>query len=1318
MKNPALKPYRRRERRRNSRSPMAELAFPIAGDDGDRASFNTVYIDTTLGTTLAMDVDSSDTVADLKRKIIEEHLVCFPECGAISIRRLKVKKRGGVYYNLAESMLVKSAFDGSKKSWYISVEASEIEATRDYEEEGNWALVEVNKNGLEDERVGLVIDVPRGVVGDGGLLVTIRNKPRVNQNGCVLQGGDLNDRSNVKEKRKKWKRSKKGDGEVSGKDGNVLVNELGTKGGEERTGDLVLDVPRYVVQDGDLLNEPSNSIDHGDKFMPVGVVVGSESCREEKSDEQAQDVEVHGTKTKIDGSISLVGELNHQFDGHAQEFEVQVVENRMDGSVLQGGDLDDNSNVKEKRKKRKRIENASAEGPEVHGEPAKDESKKDDLVSERSDKPSMETSEHEPVTKKLKTGKEMENEGRTLAPESTEMTFDPSTVSQLPADADGKMRRKMKKKSSKKLEKEINAVDEILQNQGRTGNENVVSELNDMTSEQLPTGDDQQPVNDTVEGSDADAKKKNRKKKSFNKMDKKFDASDEQSLKEAGGDNGNVVSGSDDMNCDPPTVSQLPIGDEQQPVNATVGASYADAKNSSMNFDKEINVGGELSLKEATEPNDMNCDPPTVSQLPIGDDQLLVNATVEGSKAEVKKKRKKKSSKRIEKEVNAVDEQSLKEGGGDNGNVVSEPNDMTGEPPTVSQLPIGDEQLVNATAGASNADGEVSLKEARSDNVNVISDPNDMNCDPPTVSQLPIRDDQQLVNATVEGSEAEAKKKRKKKSSKKIDKEVNAVDEQSMKEAGGDNGNVVSEPNDKQQVANAATVEASDPDTKKKKRKKKSSNKMDKEVNADVGQSLKEAGDDNGNVVEELRNAPTSVQQKANEHMLQPSVVSLNDKDTGPVQESQHDNFPSQDDNDLQKPVPDEMHIVATEVQKEVHSELPEAVPSLGLFALKKQKKSRKHKDLSSCAPVTSDIRFFKDAVIDNSIQKAAEKGSDGKEAVVAESQKASLLVTEDEINEVIKNVVDSVPHATESKAVPEVKERKSKKKAKKKHDSDATPTQAEYENTGENMDTNLVNTRTGNLLSKVDNDAEKISNSGGVDFMAYFSPTEQDKKTSDHSEVTGACITTKGQKKRKVQDTVPPKLPETGKPAFEASPHVGSSGKENKRKEVHKPNVSKAKEAVEHVSESFTSSTSKPKRSNNVKGGRRGSNANTGEVLNGTALPKPLPESSSVFKRNLFGDSDDSLETYVFPTQRGRSRSSTPDPDSDVSSDSDGESDAGFDGETRNVSGGPKGMKTPFPSGISLSTLLKSSSRFKKAKLDAESQPNDFVPMSPSISI
>ncbi|CAN0929310.1 hypothetical protein LINGRAHAP2_LOCUS36992 [Linum grandiflorum] len=1201
MKNPALKPYRRRERRRNSRSPMAELAFPIAGDDGDRASFNTVYIDTTLGTTLAMDVDSSDTVADLKRKIIEEHLVCFPECGAISIRRLKVKKRGGVYYNLAESMLVKSAFDGSKKSWYISVEASEIEATRDYEEEGNWALVEVNKNGLEDERVGLVIDVPRGVVGDGGLLVTIRNKPRVNQNGCVLQGGDLNDRSNVKEKRKKWKRSKKGDGEVSGKDGNVLVNELGTKGGEERTGDLVLDVPRYVVQDGDLLNEPSNSIDHGDKFMPVGVVVGSESCREEKSDEQAQDVEVHGTKTKIDGSISLVGELNHQFDGHAQEFEVQVVENRMDGSVLQGGDLDDNSNVKEKRKKRKRIENASAEGPEVHGEPAKDESKKDDLVSERSDKPSMETSEHEPVTKKLKTGKEMENEGRTLAPESTEMTFDPSTVSQLPADADGKMRRKMKKKSSKKLEKEINAVDEILQNQGRTGNENVVSELNDMTSEQLPTGDDQQPVNDTVEGSDADAKKKNRKKKSFNKMDKKFDASDEQSLKEAGGDNGNVVSGSDDMNCDPPTVSQLPIGDEQQPVNATVGASYADAKNSSMNFDKEINVGGELSLKEATEPNDMNCDPPTVSQLPIGDDQLL-------------------------------------------------------------------------------------------------------------------------VNATVEGSEAEAKKKRKKKSSKKIDKEVNAVDEQSMKEAGGDNGNVVSEPNDKQQVANAATVEASDPDTKKKKRKKKSSNKMDKEVNADVGQSLKEAGDDNGNVVEELRNAPTSVQQKANEHMLQPSVVSLNDKDTGPVQESQHDNFPSQDDNDLQKPVPDEMHIVATEVQKEVHSELPEAVPSLGLFALKKQKKSRKHKDLSSCAPVTSDIRFFKDAVIDNSIQKAAEKGSDGKEAVVAESQKASLLVTEDEINEVIKNVVDSVPHATESKAVPEVKERKSKKKAKKKHDSDATPTQAEYENTGENMDTNLVNTRTGNLLSKVDNDAEKISNSGGVDFMAYFSPTEQDKKTSDHSEVTGACITTKGQKKRKVQDTVPPKLPETGKPAFEASPHVGSSGKENKRKEVHKPNVSKAKEAVEHVSESFTSSTSKPKRSNNVKGGRRGSNANTGEVLNGTALPKPLPESSSVFKRNLFGDSDDSLETYVFPTQRGRSRSSTPDPDSDVSSDSDGESDAvsepGFDGETRNVSGGPKGMKTPFPSGISLSTLLKSSSRFKKAKLDAESQPNDFVPMSPSISI
>ncbi|CAN1225069.1 hypothetical protein LINGRAPRIM_LOCUS944 [Linum grandiflorum] len=630
---------------------MAELAI-TTGHGGEGASFNTVFIDTTLDTHLAVVVSSSDTVADLKKKIIEEHLVCFPECGAIRIAGLKGK---------------------------------EIEGIQNYEEEGNLAVVNVNeKNVFEDGG---------GVVGDGDLLVATRNEPSS---------------------------SFKQNGSCGAADGLEVAEtaEAQLRGG-----------------------------DQGD----IGHAVGSESRREEKSDGQAQDVEV------------------------------QVMENRMDSSVLQGGDLNDNSNiVKEKRTKRKRS-------------CKKVESKKDDLVSESSDKPSMKTFEHKPVGKKLKTGKE----GRSIVSESTEMNFESAIVSQLPVDVDGKIKRK--KKSSEKLVEEISAVvDDISQKQVRSNTGNMVSELNDMTSEpptvsQLPIGDDQQLVNPTVEA------KKKRKKKSSNKMDKEVNVVDEQSLKEAGGNNANVRSGPNDMTCEPPTMSQLPIGDEQQLINAVVESSDAGAKKFSNKIAKEVNAVNEQSLKDGrsdnvnvvSEPNDMNCDPPTVSQLPVGDVQQLVNATVKGSEAKVKKKRKTKSSKKIDREVNAVDEQSMNEAGGDDGNVVSEPNDMTDEPPTVSQLPRGGKQ--------------------------------------------------QVVNA----SDADTRKKRKRKSSSKMDKEANADVEQSLKEAG-----------------------------------------------TDVEQSLKEAGTDDGNVP--CHAPPAIVQQEADEHMLQPSAMSLKDKETSPVREAHHNNLHSQ----------------------------------------------------------------------------------------------------------------------------------------------------------------------------------------------------------------------------------------------------------------------------------------------------------------------------------------------------------------------------------------------------------------------------------------
>ncbi|KAJ6898326.1 COP1-interacting protein 4.1 [Populus alba x Populus x berolinensis] len=110
------------------------------------ADFYTVFIDTTLDTHLAFIVSASDTVSDLKKKILQEHKLCFPTNGDIKIHALKVKRRG-IFYHLSESMFVKSAFDGTGKNWFVSVDASTIEENID----NLAALVGTTNNGSTDE---------------------------------------------------------------------------------------------------------------------------------------------------------------------------------------------------------------------------------------------------------------------------------------------------------------------------------------------------------------------------------------------------------------------------------------------------------------------------------------------------------------------------------------------------------------------------------------------------------------------------------------------------------------------------------------------------------------------------------------------------------------------------------------------------------------------------------------------------------------------------------------------------------------------------------------------------------------------------------------------------------------------------------------------------------------------------------------------------------------------------------------------------------------------------------------------------------------
>ncbi|KAM7484141.1 hypothetical protein LguiA_000150 [Lonicera macranthoides] len=96
-----------------------------ATSDVTTASYSTVFIDTSLDTHLAMIVSDSDSVSDLKRKVMFEHLQCFPKIGEIKLHAHKVKREGH-FYHLSDSMLVNCAFEAGKRNWFVSVDASSL----------------------------------------------------------------------------------------------------------------------------------------------------------------------------------------------------------------------------------------------------------------------------------------------------------------------------------------------------------------------------------------------------------------------------------------------------------------------------------------------------------------------------------------------------------------------------------------------------------------------------------------------------------------------------------------------------------------------------------------------------------------------------------------------------------------------------------------------------------------------------------------------------------------------------------------------------------------------------------------------------------------------------------------------------------------------------------------------------------------------------------------------------------------------------------------------------------------------------------------
>ncbi|KAJ8569667.1 hypothetical protein K7X08_006244 [Anisodus acutangulus] len=91
-------------------------------------SYKPVFIDTNLNTHLAVIVSDYDTVSDLKKKIVFEHLSCFPEMRELKISSVKVKRKG-CYYHLPDTMLVRGVFESVKNGLFLSVDASRFQCS-------------------------------------------------------------------------------------------------------------------------------------------------------------------------------------------------------------------------------------------------------------------------------------------------------------------------------------------------------------------------------------------------------------------------------------------------------------------------------------------------------------------------------------------------------------------------------------------------------------------------------------------------------------------------------------------------------------------------------------------------------------------------------------------------------------------------------------------------------------------------------------------------------------------------------------------------------------------------------------------------------------------------------------------------------------------------------------------------------------------------------------------------------------------------------------------------------------------------------------
>ncbi|KAL0399115.1 UNVERIFIED_CONTAM: hypothetical protein Sradi_2254800 [Sesamum radiatum] len=84
-----------------------------------------VFVETNLGTRLAVPVSPDITVQELKRELERAHLSCFPEFGSIRVNALMVQRESHCYH-LSESLPLKFAFLGSNGTWFLQMDVHSL----------------------------------------------------------------------------------------------------------------------------------------------------------------------------------------------------------------------------------------------------------------------------------------------------------------------------------------------------------------------------------------------------------------------------------------------------------------------------------------------------------------------------------------------------------------------------------------------------------------------------------------------------------------------------------------------------------------------------------------------------------------------------------------------------------------------------------------------------------------------------------------------------------------------------------------------------------------------------------------------------------------------------------------------------------------------------------------------------------------------------------------------------------------------------------------------------------------------------------------